>query len=368
MAMTASTSFTRASEGGRRAQIAMRRSPRSHMPVVPLRKPFCAVSCHHCIAKGPREEQLMNPKAVTRACMAVAVLSRGAAPATAGEDAEAAREAYFQGDYARAAEIAAPLAAAGDVVAMNLMAVLYQKGLAVEPDLGRALALYEAACEGGFARACHNLGVLREYGEEGLAPDFAAAAAAYEKGIALGYAPSMTSRGAMHYRGKGGDADAAAAAALYRQAVELGDLDAMNNLGLLHVHGEGVARDYAEAWALFQRAAQAGHLSALTNLGAMHDNGNNTPRDRLAAYALYRLAAERGEAQAAVNAARFLIEEEGALADPVEGWVWCLRVLDAAGAADGASIEEECTELAAEVPPQARAEAEARFTGEAARQ
>lgn len=76
-------------------------------------------------------------------------------------------------------------AAAGSPEAQFELAKLYERGLGVEPDAARALALYKAAADQDFADAINDLGFLHYQGELGLPPDPQAALRLFERAADL---------------------------------------------------------------------------------------------------------------------------------------------------------------------------------------
>jgi TPR repeat protein len=67
--------------------------------------------------------------------------------------------------------------------------VLYADGTAVQPDLKRAMALFERGCELGEPTACFNLANHCAEGT-GVAQDQARAAKLYARACSLGYEPA----------------------------------------------------------------------------------------------------------------------------------------------------------------------------------
>ena len=64
---------------------------------------------------------------------------------------------YVNGDFAASVKVLSPLADAGHVRAMTMLGFHYERGLGVEKDETRALALYQASADKGYATALHNL-------------------------------------------------------------------------------------------------------------------------------------------------------------------------------------------------------------------
>lgn len=134
-----------------------------------------------------------------------------------------------------------------DTNGMTFLADCYLRGLGVERDPKRAVALLDPAAALGNERAMGMLARLYERGE------------GVEK------------------------ADPARAVQLYRQASQLGNLDAQANLGVLFIRGLGVTRDPQEAVRLWREGAEKGNPNCMffyANSFADPDLGNDPAKAR----------------------------------------------------------------------------------------
>jgi hypothetical protein len=86
--------------------------------------------------------------------------------------ADAAREAFDSGKYVKSRELALPLAEKGDVEALYLLGLLYERGMGVAKDLKKAFDYTRRSAEGGCAPAMYNLGVIYETGRPSVSIDF----------------------------------------------------------------------------------------------------------------------------------------------------------------------------------------------------
>jgi TPR repeat protein len=84
-------------------------------------------------------------------------------------------------------------------------------------DTKSALRIWLASAESGSAEAQNNVGEIYERGVGGQ-PDYAAAAAWYQKAVAQGYTRSMVNLGSLYEQGLGVEKDPLKALNLYRQA------------------------------------------------------------------------------------------------------------------------------------------------------
>ena len=77
---------------------------------------------------------------------------------------DTAREAIEAGDYEVAYEKLLPLAEAGNPEAQYNLGVMYQEGLVVEQNYGKALKWFRKAAEQGDVQAQYNLGGISHHG------------------------------------------------------------------------------------------------------------------------------------------------------------------------------------------------------------
>ncbi len=73
--------------------------------------------------------------------------------------------AYGKGDYKAALELWLPEARAGNVIAQNNVAILYDRGQGVAKDSDKAFHWYRQAAEEGHSHAQYNLGRMYDNGE-----------------------------------------------------------------------------------------------------------------------------------------------------------------------------------------------------------
>ena len=108
-----------------------------------------------------------------------------------------------------------------------------------------------------------------------LYADFAAGAAAYDKG------------------------DYATALKEWEPLAQAGGSAAQFNLGLLYYDGKGVPQDFSEAAKWFERSADRGYVKAQHNLGAMYAVGKGVKQNYILAYKWLSLCAATGEGSCA---------------------------------------------------------------------
>jgi hypothetical protein len=149
-----------------------------------------------------------------------------------------------------------------------------------DPDPVRAAALFEKACNLGYAASCTNLAAAYESGN-GVAADLARAVSLYERGCALG-----------NFRGCRTLANTTTIATERRlkslhEACELGSAAGCISLGAGYQSGNGVPRDPKRASSLYERACGLGLGAGCRELAMNHDEGLGVTQSIDKANALY---------------------------------------------------------------------------------
>ena len=179
--------------------------------------------------------------------------------------AEQAAQFFRQGDYGQAKEIWQKMADDGDAYAMNNLGIIYDRGLGVSVDLGRALFWFAKSANEGNPQGMSNYGWMLDQGR-GIAPSPTEAARWYDKSARLGQAEAQYNIGLMYERGRGVPKDLPSAAAWYSQAASQHQPEALARLGHLYHHGLGVTKDTAKACLLLYAAAMVGNEDAMKEL------------------------------------------------------------------------------------------------------
>jgi TPR repeat protein len=135
---------------------------------------------------------------------------------------EDADRAYDRGDYDTAFSLWQSLADQGDASAQLHLGLMFDGGVGVKPDWGKAAEWYRKAAEQGNVLAQRDLAMAYDAGE-------------------------------------GVPQDHTQAATWYRRAAEQRDADAQAALGEMYADGRGVLQDYVQAHMWFNLAASAGY-------------------------------------------------------------------------------------------------------------
>ena len=151
-------------------------------------------------------------------------------------------EAYYKGEYEKAAALLQPLADKGIARAQFRLAYMYYLGRGFKRDRQEADRRIRAA-----------LPAIRKFAEEGRAWAQSDIGSLYEDGLVL-------------------PRDFGEAVYWYRSAAEQGYPGAQTNLGIMYARGRGVSASRRTAIEWFQRAAKQGDSVAMRNLKALGVN------------------------------------------------------------------------------------------------
>jgi TPR repeat protein len=173
----------------------------------------------------------------------------------------------------------------------------------VDRDQARAAELFKKGCDGGEAKSCVNLGVMRADGL-GVGKDPAAAAKLFEKGCNDGEAAGCGLLGKAYLAGAGVSSDPARAASLLEQACDGADARSCGAAGVLYAEGNGVQRDVARAAKLYQRACNGGDAASCGAVGLLYETGNGVGKNPMIAAMMYQRGCMRGNADACADEGR----------------------------------------------------------------
>jgi len=246
---------------------------------------------------------------------------------------DAAYEAFDQGKYLTALDLAQKAAEKGDPQAHTLVGRIYAEGAGVPQNLTLAAQWYARAAELGDVEGAFAYGVLLAKGE-GVANNFEAAARMFEAAAAHRHPLANYNLALLFLKGQGKPENPYRAFAHMLFAAEAGVAAAQHDLGMLYATGTGVDPPNAfEAAKWIGKAAAAGHTDAQVEYAVMLFRGHGVPPDQKHGAQLFRAAAERGLAVAQNRLARCYANGAGVEKDLVEAAKWHL-IAKAAGEAD----------------------------------
>jgi TPR repeat protein len=204
--------------------------------------------------------------------------------------------AYFdKTDYDGAFREYTVASEAGYAAAQGALGYLYDNGLGVPQDLGRAAALYRGAADADVSFAAHNLGVMLREGT-GTTIDHVESLRYFRRAVSLGYRQSLVDVGFAYDNGYGIRQDYAEAMRWYRQAAADDIPEALNNIGNLYESGHGVRQDFAEASAWYKKAQAQDYALAYVNMAHMIDSGQGIAPNAESAADYVLEALDKGDA------------------------------------------------------------------------
>src|SRR6478609_7542784 len=274
-------------------------------------------------------------------------------PATAASPAKEAMEAFDAGRYAKAVELATPLAEQGNAEALYLLGVANESGKVPEATRDKALDYYRKASAAKHKDATYRLAMIllnsqkeeernqaREiletaakddpatagrilgnaYLEKRLTPTADAEKALYwwKRAADAGDIPALKLT-ASFYEGSFGFAEQKnlkEALAHYAKAAGLGDGGAMASLGSRLLSGDESIRDEKKGREWLKKAIAAKEYSAYLVLG---DYEENVKKDLKAALTEYERGKDAGQIDCILRTADFYIEGKGVEKDATRG-------------------------------------------------
>lgn len=289
-----------------------------------------------------------------------------ALPTDAEGPAKAALEAFQAGRFAKAVELAKPLAEEGNADALYLMGFAYETGQGLDASRDDALAYYRKAAAAKHMDATYRMSFIllasedekereqaRESLESAAQSDVAVAGRilgeAYLRGrltptadpdkavfwwkraADAGDVPSILLLAAF-YEGRFGFPelkDLKEALVYYGKAAGLGNPGAMATLGSRLLNGEKEIRDEKKGREWLKKAIEAKEYSAYLALGDYEENVN---KDLKAALAEYERGKDAGQVDCMLRSAAFYIEGKGVEKD-IERGLSVLRKAAEAGSA-----------------------------------
>jgi TPR repeat protein len=207
------------------------------------------------------------------------------------------RSAFDKKNFTEAAELARPLAEAGNRDAQFTTAWLFDTGRGVAQDDQKAVLWYRKAAELGSANAQYNLGIMYENGR-GVPQDYHEAVFWYQKSAEQGNPEAQNDLAIMYSFGQGVSRDYRRAVYWYRMAADKGYVKAQKNLGDMYASGRGVKRDVQEAALWYRNAAEQQHAAAQFNMGYFYENGLAVQRSCQMAADWYKKALDNGNTEA----------------------------------------------------------------------
>jgi uncharacterized protein len=241
------------------------------------------------------------------------------ASAPAAEDP--AYEAFEQGYYMTALELAVKAAEQDDPQAHTLVGRIYSEGFGTAPNAPLAAGWFARGAELGDTEAMFALGLMLAQGR-GVDKDRAAAARYFEAAAQRRHPLANYNLALLYMRGDGKPENPYRALMHMRYAAENGVVAAQYDLGTMYATGTGTDANAFEAAKWIGKAAAAGNVEAQVDYAVILFRGHGVPVDAKRGAEYFRLAAEKGVATAQNRLARCYTHGAGVPQDPVEAAKW----------------------------------------------
>ena len=161
----------------------------------------------------------------------------------------------------------------------HMLSQYYREGIVVDKNIDEFVNLLKKSAEKQFVDAFYDLGILYEFGKNGVAKDLSKAVEYYEQGAALNDADCMINLGCILETSKEYPNDKKRAFELYTKAAEKGKGFAYNNLGTCYKRGIGTEVDKVKALECYTKAAEMGCMEAYWNNYMYYMDEVCIPRD-----------------------------------------------------------------------------------------
>jgi uncharacterized protein len=247
-----------------------------------------------------------------------------------------AYDAFDQGRYLTAFELATAAAAAGGREAATLLGRLYQDGLGVKLDKALAAQWYRRGAELGDLEGTFAFAVLLADGD-GIQKNRAGAAELFEAAAQKGHALANYNLAQLYFKGDGKPESPDKGALHLQYAAEQGVAAAQYDLATLYATGTGVPANAVQAGIWLEKAAMLGHTEAEVEFAAMLFQGTAVAPSQARGAALFRSAADKGNPIAQNRLARCYVHGTGVAQDPIEAAKWFL--ISRAGGVPDATLE-----------------------------
>ena len=234
---------------------------------------------------------------------------------------EQAYDAFEEGKYLTAKELAEKAAKQGEGNAYTLLGRIYAGGLGVPKNTKEAAKWYELGASKDEVHALIALGKQYAVGD-GVKKNKFKAANFFERAAKKGEPQAQYNLALIYAKGEGRKQDVFAAAEWLKKAAENDLLVAQYDLGTLYSLGQGVNKDLIQAGKWTGKAAQQGHSTAELEYAIMLFKGRGVKKDQKAAFNFFKSSATKGNPIAQNRLARLYAYGIATNPNPVEAAKW----------------------------------------------
>ncbi len=186
-------------------------------------------------------------------------------------DNAAGLTAIQAGNYPLALQEFQEAANQGDAAAESNLGLMYARGLGVEENGTKALALYQQSAKKGYADAMINMGSLYTTGNKDVKKNAQLGIYWYEQAMKAGKkGEGAYNIGLIYCFGRGVEKNYTAAAKYFNIGAKNGYLLSMEMLGYLYLNGQGLSTNYQQAYNYFYKAKMLGDKDAEQGLAQLY--------------------------------------------------------------------------------------------------
>lgn len=234
---------------------------------------------------------------------------------------EQAYDAFEEGKYLTAKELAEKAAKKGEGNAYTLLGRIYAGGLGVPKNPKEAAKWYELGAGKDDVHALVALGKQYAIGD-GVKKNKLKAANFFERAAKKGEAQAQYNLALIYAKGEGRKQDVFAAAEWLKKAAENDLVVAQYDLGTLYSLGQGVKKDLIQAAKWTGKAAKQGHSTAELEYAIMLFKGRGVKKDQKAAFSFFKSSATKGNPIAQNRLARLYAYGIATNPNPVQAAKW----------------------------------------------
>jgi uncharacterized protein len=245
----------------------------------------------------------------------------GKGKAPPANEADPAYEAFEQGRYLTALEVAMKAAERGEPQAFTLVGRIYSEGLGVGIKASLAAQWFARAAELGDPEGMFAYGMLLVQGR-GVEKDRVKAGKLFEQAAERKHLLANYNLALLFLHGDGKPENPHRAILHMHYAAKHGVVTAQYDLGTMYATGTGTDPNAFEAAKWIGKAAAAGHPEAQLDYAVMLFRGHGVPVDAKRGADYFKRAAEKGLATAQNRLARCYTHGAGVAQDPVEAAKW----------------------------------------------
>lgn len=167
------------------------------------------------------------------------------------------------------------------VVFPHVLGLIYSDddGLMLRMPCETAFNEWRSLAEQGDANAQNCIGLMYEWGDEGVRTNYNEAFKWFSKAANQGHAEAQFNLGLLYKSGRGVLKDEKKAVKWYRKSAEQGNVHGQSALGYSYKHGRGVLKDYKKAIKWNSKAAEQGHGASQFGLAVLFGHGDDVPQD-----------------------------------------------------------------------------------------